>query len=198
LILIVEDAHWIDPTTKELLDLLLPVVSRKPSLVVITYRPEYRQQWSGLPNARTLPVVRLSRADVVLMVDKMLAGKALAQEVLEQIIKKTDGVPLFVEELTKTIIESGQLIETEHSYIPDGSVAELVIPATIRDSLMARLDSAASMRQHAILPRTRDRSKMKPAPSGDLATPIFWPDESLMPTKNLTTASGSHERMNCS
>src|SRR5262249_38696907 len=80
---------------------------------------------------------------------KMLAGKPLAPEVLEQIIKKTDGVPLFVEELTKTIVESGQLIETEHSYVPDGSLAELVIPATIRDSLMARLDSASSMREVA-------------------------------------------------
>jgi class 3 adenylate cyclase/tetratricopeptide (TPR) repeat protein len=149
LILIVEDAHWIDPTTKELLDLLLPAVIRKPFLVVISYRPEYRQQWSGFPNALTLPVVRLSRTDVVLMVEKMLAGKPLAQEVLEQIIKKTDGVPLFVEEVTKTIIESGQLIETDHSYIPDGSVAKLVIPATIRDSLVARLDSAASMREVA-------------------------------------------------
>ena len=149
LILIVEDAHWIDPTTKELLDSLLPAVNRKPFFVVITYRPEHRQQWSGFANALTLPVVRLSRTDVALMVDRMLAGKPLAQEVLEQIIKKTDGVPLFVEELTKTIIESGQLVETEHSYVPDGSVAELVIPATIRDSLMARLDSAASMREVA-------------------------------------------------
>src|SRR5262245_10874581 len=149
LILIVEDAHWIDPTTKELLDLLLPAVIRKSFFVVITYRPELRQQWSGRENALTLPVVRLSRTDVVLMVEKMLAGKPLAYEVLEQIIKKTDGVPLFVEELTKTLIESGQIVETEHCYVPDGSVAELVIPATIRDSLMARLDSAASMREVA-------------------------------------------------
>jgi len=149
LILIVEDAHWIDPTTKELLDLLLPAVIGESFLVVITYRPELRQQWSGLENVLTLPLVRLSRPDVVLMVDKMLAGKPLAPEVLERIIKKTDGVPLFVEELTKTIIESGQLIETEHSYVPDGSLAELVIPATIRDSLMARLDSASSMREVA-------------------------------------------------
>src|SRR5262249_53593298 len=149
LILIVEDAHWIDPTTKELCDWRVPAVIRKSFFVVITYRPELRQQWSGRENALTLPVVHLSRTDVVLMVDKMLAGKSLAHEVLEQIIKKTDGVPLFVEELTKTLIESGQLVETEHSYVPDGSVAELVIPATIRDSLMARLDSAASMREVA-------------------------------------------------
>jgi class 3 adenylate cyclase/tetratricopeptide (TPR) repeat protein len=149
LILVVEDAQWIDPTTKELLDLLLPIIIRKPFLVVITYRPEYRQQWSGLPNALTLPVTRLSRTDVILMIDKILAGKPMAQDILEQIIKKTDGVPLFVEELTKTIIESGQLIETDDSYIRDGPGSELVIPATIRDSLMARLDSAASMREVA-------------------------------------------------
>src|SRR5215475_7061850 len=149
LILVIEDAQWIDPTTKDLLDLLLPIIIRKSFLVVITYRPEYRQQWSGLPNALTLPVTRLSRTDVILMIDKILAGKPMAQDILEQIIKKTDGVPLFVEELTKTIIESGQLIETDDSYIRDGSDSELVIPATIRDSLMARLDSAASMREVA-------------------------------------------------
>lgn len=149
LILVVEDAHWIDPTTEELLNLLLPNIGRKAFLVLLTYRPEYHQHWSGLPNALTLRVLRLSRTDVALMVNKMLAGKALAQEILDQIIKKTDGVPLFVEELTKTILESGQLVETDHSHIPDKSIAELVIPTTIRDSLMARLDSAASMREVA-------------------------------------------------
>jgi class 3 adenylate cyclase/tetratricopeptide (TPR) repeat protein len=149
LIVIVEDAHWIDPTTKELLDLLLANIARKPVLVVVTYRPEYRPHWSGLPNALTLPVVHLQRADVAQMIDKMLDGKSLAKDVVEQITKKTDGVPLFVEELTKTIVEGGQIIETDDSYVLRGSVAELALPTTIRDSLMARLDAAASVREVA-------------------------------------------------
>jgi class 3 adenylate cyclase/tetratricopeptide (TPR) repeat protein len=149
LILIVEDAHWIDPTTKEFLDSLLPNIARKPILVVITYRPDYRQQWSGLPNALTLPLVHLPRADVALMIEKLLGGKPLVEDVLEQIIKKTDGVPLFVEELTKALVESGQIVETANSYVLNGSLADLTIPTTIRDSLMARLDGAASIREVA-------------------------------------------------
>ena len=148
-LLIVEDAHWIDPTTQEVLDMLLPNIADKRVLAAITYRPEYRPRWSGLAHALTLPVVRLPRRDVVLMTEKMVGGKPLAREVLEQIIAKTDGVPLFVEELTKTILESGLIVETEDSYRVSGSLPELAIPATLQDSLMARLDGAASMREVA-------------------------------------------------
>ena len=148
-LLIVEDAHWIDPTTQEVLDVLLPNIADKRVLAAITYRPEYRPRWSGLAHALTLPVVRLPRRDVVLMTEKMVGGKPLAREVLEQIIAKTDGVPLFVEELTKTILESGLIVETEDSYRVSGSLPELAIPATLQDSLMARLDGAASMREVA-------------------------------------------------
>jgi class 3 adenylate cyclase/tetratricopeptide (TPR) repeat protein len=148
-LLIVEDAHWIDPTTKEALDLLLRGIAKKPVLVVITCRPDYRPSWSGLASALTLPIVRLPRRDVALMIDKMLGGKPLAQEVLEQIVAKADGVPLFVEELTKTVVESSQIVETSDSYRLDGALSELAIPTTIRDSLMARLDGAASMREVA-------------------------------------------------
>jgi class 3 adenylate cyclase/tetratricopeptide (TPR) repeat protein len=149
LLLIVEDVHWIDPTTKDLLDLLLPEIVDQRILVVVTYRPDYRPQWSGLAHALTLPVVRLPRRDVLLMIDKMLGGKPLAQEVLEEIAVKTDGIPLFVEELTKTIIQSGLVVETNDSYRLQGTLAEVTIPSTLRDSLMARLDSAASMREVA-------------------------------------------------
>ena len=103
-LLIVEDAHWIDPTTQEALDMLLPNIADKRILAAITYRPDYRPQWSGLAHALTLPLARLPRRDVVLMTEKMVGGKPLPREVLEQIIAKTDGVPLFVEELTKTIL----------------------------------------------------------------------------------------------
>ena len=148
-LMIIEDTHWIDPTTQEVLDLLLPNIADNRILAVITYRPEYRPLWSGLAHAMTLPVVRLPRRDVVLLIEKMAGGKRLAQEVLEQIIAKTDGVPLFVEELTKSLIESGLIVETEDSYQVSDSLPELVIPATLQDSLTARLDRAASMREVA-------------------------------------------------
>lgn len=148
-LLIIEDAHWIDPTTQEVLDVLLPNVADKRVLVAITYRPEYRPPWSGLAHALTLPVVRLPRRDVALMIEKMAGGKPLAREVLEQIIAKTDGIPLFVEELTKTIIESNLIVETEDSYRFSDSLPELAIPATLQDSLTARLDRATSMHEVA-------------------------------------------------
>jgi class 3 adenylate cyclase/tetratricopeptide (TPR) repeat protein len=148
-LLIVEDAHWIDPTTQEALDMLLPNIADQRILAAITYRPDYRPQWSGLAHALTLPLVRLPRRDVVLMTEKVVGGKPLPREVQEQIITKTDGVPLFVEELTKTILESGLVVETDDSYQLSGSPLELAIPATLQDSLMARLDRAASMREVA-------------------------------------------------
>jgi class 3 adenylate cyclase/tetratricopeptide (TPR) repeat protein len=148
-LLIVEDAHWIDPTTQEVLDLLLPSITDRRVMAAITYRPEYRPVWSGLAHALTLPIARLSRRDVVLMIEKMAGGKALAPGVLEQIIAKTDGVPLFVEELTKSILESGLIVETEDSYRVIDSLPELAIPATLQDSLTARLDRAAPVREVA-------------------------------------------------
>jgi class 3 adenylate cyclase/tetratricopeptide (TPR) repeat protein len=143
-LLIMEDAHWIDPTTQEVLDMLLPDIADKHVLAVITHRPEYRPPpWSELAHAMTLPVVRLPRRDVVLMIEKMAGGKPLAQDVLEHIIAKTDGVPLFVEELTKTIIESGLIVETKDSYRVSDSLPEWAIPETLQDSLTARLDRAS-------------------------------------------------------
>jgi class 3 adenylate cyclase/tetratricopeptide (TPR) repeat protein len=148
-LLIMEDAHWIDPTTQEVLDMLLPDIRDKRILAAITYRPEYHPPWSGLAHAMTLPVVRLPRGDVERMIEKMAGAKPLAAKVREQIIAKTDGIPLFVEELTKTIIESGLNVETEDSHRVSDSLPELAIPATLQDSLTARLDRAASMREVA-------------------------------------------------
>jgi class 3 adenylate cyclase/tetratricopeptide (TPR) repeat protein len=145
-LLIVEDAHWIDPSTQEVLDMLLPNIADKRVLAAVTYRPDYRPPWSGLAHALTLPVVRLSRRDVVRMTEKVAGGKPLPHEVLEQIVAKTDGVPLFVEELAKNILESGLIVEANDSYHLCGSLTEIAIPATLQDSLMARLDRAASVR----------------------------------------------------
>jgi class 3 adenylate cyclase/tetratricopeptide (TPR) repeat protein len=147
-LLIVEDTHWIDPTTQDVLDMLLPDLAGQRVLAAITYRPEYPARWSGLAHALTLPLVRLSRRDVVLMTENVV-GKPLPKEVIEQIVAKTDGVPLFVEELTKTILESGLVVETGDAFRLSGSPLELAIPATLQDSLMARLDRSASMREVA-------------------------------------------------
>ena len=148
-LILFEDVHWIDPTTQELLDLLLPAIARWPVLALITYRPEYQPPWTGLPHVTALPLSRLPHAQALLMTERVTGGKRLPGEVLDQIVIKTDGVPLFVEELTKTVLESGLLADAGDAYRLVGALPELAIPSTLHDSLMARLDRAAPMREVA-------------------------------------------------
>jgi predicted ATPase len=104
-----EDVHWIDPTTQELLSLTIERIQRLPVLAVITFRPEFSSPWSGQPHMSALALTRLGRRDGAALVDRMIGAKPLPAEVSAQIVGKTDGVPLFVEELTKAVLESGCL-----------------------------------------------------------------------------------------
>ena len=135
-----EDAHWADPTTLEVLDLLIDRVRTVPLLVVLTHRPEFQSRWSGQGHVGALNLSKLTRAQSAAMVSALAGGKALPAALLEQILTRTDGVPLFVEELTKSILESGELKEAGDHYEYAGSARAVTIPATLRDSLMARLD----------------------------------------------------------
>jgi predicted ATPase len=114
-----EDVHWVDPSTLELLDLLVEGVRALPVLVVLTYRPEFTPPWSGQAHVTALPLNRLGRQGAA-MVARATGGKALPAEVLDQIVARTDGVPLFVEELTKTVLESGLLIDAGDRYEVSG------------------------------------------------------------------------------
>ena len=149
LLMVFEDAHWIDPTTQELLDLLVTRIAALPVLLVITYRPEYSPRWSGEAHVTTLTLGRLNRRLGAQLAATVSGGKALPPEVLEQIVAKTDGVPLFVEELTKTVLESGLLIDTGERYELAGSLPPLAIPSTLHDSLMARLDRLGPVKETA-------------------------------------------------
>ena len=146
---IVEDAHWIDPTTSELLDLIVDAVQNLPILLVITFRPEYDSPWSNYPHATTLTLNRLTRRQTEALASNAADGKTLPVEVMDQIAAKTDGVPLFVEELTKNVVESGLLIDAGDHYDLAGPLPPLAIPASLQDSLMARLDRLASVREVA-------------------------------------------------
>jgi tetratricopeptide (TPR) repeat protein len=139
-VLLFEDAHWADPTTLELLDLLIDRVRGVPLLVVLTHRPEFQSRWSDQGHVGALNLSKLTRAQTAGMVSALAGGKALPATLLEQILSRTDGVPLFVEELTKSILESGELREAGDHYDYTGSARAVTIPATLRDSLMARLD----------------------------------------------------------
>jgi predicted ATPase/class 3 adenylate cyclase len=144
-----EDVHWIDPTSLELLERLIERVRSLPVLLVITFRPEFKHSWTGHPHVTSLTLNRLSRKSGCAMIERLTAGKTLPTEVLQQIVAKTDGVPLFVEELTKNVLESGLLREERGSYVLAGPLPPLAIPATLQDSLTARLDRLIPVKEVA-------------------------------------------------
>ena len=144
-----EDAHWADPTSLELLELTISRAQSLPALIAVTFRPEFPPPWTGYTHVTSLTLNRFTRSLAAAMVDKVTGGKALPENVLEQIIEKTDGVPLFVEELTKTILESGLLIEESDRYALSGSLSRVAIPATLHDSLMERLDRLGAVKEVA-------------------------------------------------
>ena len=148
-LIVFEDVHWIDPTSRELLDLTVERVRSLPVLLVVTFRPEFRPPWTGQPWVSILPLNRLDRCDRTALVLQISAGKPLPYEVVEQIVDRTDGVPLFVEEVTKSVLESGFLREEADRYVLDGTLPPFAIPTSLHDSLMARLDRLASVRHVA-------------------------------------------------
>jgi class 3 adenylate cyclase/predicted ATPase len=146
-VFILEDVHWIDPTTLELFSRSLTAIKTAPVLLVITFRPNFFPPWLNESQVTMLRLNRLERSHVAAMILHMTRGKELPQEVGDQILSRTDGVPLFVEELTKTVLESGQLQETGDRYVIGESRPAPVIPATLQDSLMARIDRLASIKE---------------------------------------------------
>jgi len=148
-VLLFEDAHWIDPTSYELLDLLIPRLCSLPTLMLVTFRPEFQPPWAGQPQVTALMLGRLSLRDRVTLVRQVAGGKALPREVLDQISDRADGVPLFVEELTKNVLESGVLLETTDRYVLDRPLPSQAIPSSLHALLMARLDRLEAVRHVA-------------------------------------------------
>ncbi|MDA9546180.1 adenylate cyclase [Bradyrhizobium sp. CCBAU 45321] len=149
LLIICEDMHWADATTLELFDLAVDRIRGLPILVLLTSRPEFEPSWSGLANVSLLRLDRLDRQDTRALVEQIVVGRRLPREMMEQIIDKTDGIPLFVEELTKMVLESGLLVEDAGRYRLNNPLPPLAIPATLQDSLMARLDRLAPVKEVA-------------------------------------------------
>jgi class 3 adenylate cyclase/predicted ATPase len=135
-----EDLHWADPSTLELLSLVLEQTPVARLLTLLTCRPEFRPPWSSRSYIMPLTLNRLGHSQVEVMITRLTGGTALPAEVLQQIVAKTDGVPLFVEELTKAVLESALLQNTDGRYELTTPLPILSIPATLQDSLMARLD----------------------------------------------------------
>jgi class 3 adenylate cyclase/tetratricopeptide (TPR) repeat protein len=149
LLIVCEDMHWADATTLELYDLAVDRIRGLPILVVMTFRPEFEPPWAGLANVSLLRLDRLDRQDTRALVEQVAVGRQLPREMMVQIINRTDGIPLFVEELTKMVLESGLLVEDAGRYRLDSPLPPLAIPATLQDSLMARLDRLAPVKEVA-------------------------------------------------
>ena len=127
-VMVFEDAHWIDPTSRELLDLTVERVRSLPVLLIVTFRPEFQPPWTGQPQVTMLALNRLDRRDRTALVAQIAGSKALPDEVVAQIVDRTDGVPLFVEELTKSVLEGGVPlvgIPTSLHELPDGAARPL-------------------------------------------------------------------------
>jgi class 3 adenylate cyclase/predicted ATPase len=145
-VMVFEDAHWSDPTSRELLDLTVERVRNLSVLLIVTFRPEFQPPWTGQPQVTLLALNRLDRRDRTALVEQIASGKALPADVIDQIVDRADGVPLFVEELTKSVLESGVLCEEADRYVLDGALSPFAIPTTLHASLLARLDRLASVR----------------------------------------------------
>jgi predicted ATPase/class 3 adenylate cyclase len=154
---VMEDLHWVDPSTLELLSLLVDQGPTARILTLFTCRPDFSPPWTGRAHLTQLTVNRLPRRQAVEVIRQVAHGKVLPPEVVEQVVAKTDGVPLFVEELTKMVLESGLLEERHERYALAGPLPPLAIPATLHDSLMARLDRLAAVKALAQLGATLGR-----------------------------------------
>jgi predicted ATPase/class 3 adenylate cyclase len=160
-LLIMEDLHWVDPTTIEWLSLVVDQVPTTSVCLLVTCRPEFQSPWGSRSYLTQMTLNRLPRIQVAQMVellaDRVTGGQPFPAEVMQHLVEKSDGIPLFVEEMTKTVLESATLTAGEREYVRTGPVSAVAIPATLQDSLMARLDRLVTAKGLAQLGATLGR-----------------------------------------
>src|SRR6516165_551619 len=146
--MIFEDAHWIDPTSLEALGRGIDRIKSVGVLLIITHRPEFEPPWIGRPYVTTLSLNRLGEREIAAMIDRVTGNKALPEGIRQDIIERTDGVPLFVEEMTKAVLEADgeEAAQRTAAATPSPSVA---VPSSLHASLMARLDRLGSAKEVA-------------------------------------------------
>src|SRR5262249_48466049 len=175
LLLVMEDLHWVDPSTLEWLGLLVDHGPTARILTLCTCRPGFSPPWTGRSHLTQVTLARLPQSQASALTHQVAHGKALPAEVVVQIVAKTDGVPLFVEEFTKTVLESGLLQEQEDHYELTGSLPPLAIPVTLHDSLLARLDRLGAAKGLAQLGATLGREFSYAL----LQAVVLWDEETL-------------------
>jgi tetratricopeptide (TPR) repeat protein len=148
---VVEDAHWIDPTSLDLLDAMVARAAHLPLLLLVTVRPGFQSSWIGQPHVTMLPLNRLDRGESADIIGDIDRDKVLPEAVIEQILSRTDGVPLFIEELTRTLLDDGLLREAADGLVLDGALQSFAIPTTLQASLTARLDLLGAAKDVALI-----------------------------------------------
>jgi predicted ATPase len=146
-LIIFEDAHWADPTSLEAFGRAVDRIATLPVLLLITFRPEFEPPWIGRPHVTTLTINRLTQRDVNAIIDRVVGNKLLLPNIRHDIIERTDGIPLFVEEMTKAVLEAGS--ETADERTVEVPSPALSVPASLHASLMARLDRLGSAKEVA-------------------------------------------------
>jgi class 3 adenylate cyclase/tetratricopeptide (TPR) repeat protein len=147
-LMIFEDVHWVDPTSLEVLGRSLDRIRALGVLLIVTYRPEFEPPWVGQPHVTTLTINRLGQREIAAMIDRVTGNKPLLASIRQDIVERTDGIPLFIEEMTKAVLEAGGPDDAERAVasIPAPSLA---VPASLHASLMARLDRLGSAKEVA-------------------------------------------------
>jgi class 3 adenylate cyclase len=135
-LIIFEDLHWVDPTSREILDLMIDRVARMRVLLVVTFRPEFQNAWSGQRQVTMQALNRLGGRDCAVLVQRLAGNAGLSGETVDEIVDRTDGVPLFVEEVTRAVVEAG----ADPLALASIPASSLAVPATLHASLLARLD----------------------------------------------------------
>jgi DNA-binding response OmpR family regulator/predicted ATPase/class 3 adenylate cyclase len=146
-LVIYEDLHWADPTSKELLDISVERVRQLPALLVISYRTGFKPHWIDQPQVTCLALSRLDSQDSAALVHRVAGAAALPEEVQKEIVERTDGVPLFIEELTRAVLETAAPEAGATAILSSARASELAVPATLNASLMARLDRLGAAAQ---------------------------------------------------
>lgn len=145
-LLLFEDLHWADPTSIDVLGALIQSLAGAPLLLVMTSRPSFDSPWYDAPHVTTLPLARLNIAESSALVDGLSGGRRLPGELASRIVAKSDGIPLFIEELTRSILESGDVVLANDNYVLADHIEDIEVPDTLRDSLTARLDRSPQIR----------------------------------------------------
>jgi predicted ATPase len=152
-LMIFEDAHWTDPTSLELFSRTVDRIRTLPVLLIVTFRPEFDPPWIGRSYVTALTINRLAEREVSAMIDRLVGNKLIAASIRQDIIERTDGIPLFIEEMTKAVLEADSQRAAERTVAAAPSPA-LAVPASLHASLMARLDRLGPAKEVAQTPRT--------------------------------------------